>query len=688
MSPAHAQSRIKTGSASSKDGFSGFTPSGSSGQNRSQRGLNNDSIANSDTSATKGLVFVEETPDSVLRQKVFFFNYAPREVKINEVWNPTLDPTGIQFCDPLDGLNGNYYLGKGTLGHPHLSFYPSYGGGIAHCLQIDEMEGYARTPENIRFYQTMTPYTLLSYNSSLKKDYSVNVAHTQNIIPGWNLSFDYQLMCPEGVLSNSGAKDHFLDFTTNYFSPDSRLQVQAGFIWQKFTFDENGGLLYDSIFTDNLMSNFAGLPVKYDNSGSIHLRHDLFGRITYNLVRQVERTRERDSLAVRYDTVSADSVTMVLDTLVLTDTLRVSTPRVLNAGVFGAEMRYHRQKRASYIMGAADSTLWSETSVSLFWTNDAYLDYRWHNPLKITLGVTPRRISAILRKDTLSAPDTMVTSAALNPFASIELSTRRLSFRAEAEMDNTLLNLGAKEPDYRMAGTLALMFDSTRSSGLEFSLVMHRQNPSVRMLHTANYTLDPIGTHSFGMHLFHSSDSGFVRLLDLDVHSTWMSHNVWYDSLLNIHEGVRSLWHSQAALTLRLAWSWLHFDMQQLLQYSSDKEQVEVPLWTSKNSLYGDFTLFKRALRMQVGVDVRYLTSFHPDGYDPATGLFYSQDCEVGDYIWADVFLNLQIKRASIYLKAGHLNGLWESHPRYFLLPHYPGLKFGLFWGLTWHFFD
>ena len=64
------------------------------------------------------------------------------------------------------------------------------------------------------------------------------------------------------------------------------------------------------------------------------------------------------------------------------------------------------------------------------------------------------------------------------------------------------------------------------------------------------------------------------------------------------------------------------------------------------------------------------------------------QDTEVGDYIWADVFLNLQVKRASIYLKAGHLNALWENRPRYFLLPHYPGQKFGLFWGLTWHFFD
>ena len=60
----------------------------------------------------------------------------------------------------------------------------------------------------------------------------------------------------------------------------------------------------------------------------------------------------------------------------------------------------------------------------------------------------------------------------------------------------------------------------------------------------------------------------------------------------------------------------------------------------------------------------------------------------VGGYLWGDFFLNLQVKRASIYVKAGHLNALWEDKPQDFLLPHYPGQSFGLFWGITWSFFD
>lgn len=681
----NAQIRIQSESTNSQRMSPRGNPS-SSANPQGNRPLGDSTY--SDTSATKGLEYHEEIPDSVLRNKVFFFNYGPRDVKINEVWNPTLDPTGVQFNDPLDGLNGNYYLGKGVIGHPHMSILYTFADGLSHCLQEDEMDGYVKTPENVRLYQTLTPYTVLSYNSSLKKDSRVHVAHTQNIRPGWNLSFDYQLMCPEGVLASSGAKDHFLDATTNYFSDDSRLQVQAGFIWQSFAIDENGGLVNDSIFTNNVISNFAGLPVRYSNSGSKHLRNDVFGRVTYNLVRQVERYRERDSLVVREDstqTIKQSDNQVILDTIVVIDTLRVGTPRVLNAGVFGAEARYHRQKRAAYITNLADSTLWNETLATLFWTNDAYLDYHWRNPLKITLGAT---LSS--SKYAIESIGSITASPSISPFAKIDLQLWRGSLTLEGEIDNSVMNLNSviKQPDYHASALLSHPFDSAEMSGFELSAALQRQMPEVRMLMTAGFGMEPILSQSLGMHLFSGSDSGFVRLVDLDMHASRLDHYVWYDSSAAVQISNQSLWMYHAALTMRLAAGWMHLDMQQLLQHSTDPDQISVPLWASKNSLYGDFTLFGGALRMQVGTDVRYFTSFTPDGYDPATGVFYTQDTEVGNSLWVDVFLNLQVKRASIYLKAGHLNALWENHPRYFLLPHYPSQKFALLWGMTWHFFD
>ncbi len=653
------------------------------------RNTGNDSLF-ADTSATKGLVYVTETPDSVLRSKVFFFHFTSGNVKIDEVWNPTLDPTGVQFSDPLDAFNGNYYLGQGTIGHPHLAIFPTYADQLTYSLQSDGMEGYLKTPESIRLYQTLTPYTLLSYNNTLNKDYLVHIAHTQNIIPGWNVSFDYQLICPEGNLAGSGAKNHYLDVTTNYFSRDSRLQVQAGFIWQSMRMDENGGLSDDSYFTSNQTSNLGGLPVVLYNSQSKNLHHNAFAHATYNFVKQVDRIRHRDSLSARYDTLNSDSIRMVVDTIEVTDTIRIGTPRVINAGVIGLEVGYTRWKRAAYLSNFTDSLLWSDASATLFWTNDAYPDYRWHNPLKFTIGITPRRIDAIVTTDTTSGPDTLVSSAAINPFAKIELSLGRITLKGEGELNNTLLGLhkNIEETDYRATASLQFDFDSNGNSGINLAGTVMRQTPEVRMLHASNYSLKPITSQHYNLHLFHSSDSGFFRLIDLSASMTHMSHNVWYDSTLNVCSGSDDFWYYQAALTLNLQWGWFHVDMQQFLQHSTDDVQLGVPLWASKNSIYADFHLFRRALRMQVGVDIRYYTAFAPDGYDPATGIMFQQDTETGDYLWGDAFINLQVKRASIYIKAGHINALWESTPRYFLLPHYPGTRFGLFWGMTWNFFD
>lgn len=660
----------------------------SSNQSRSNTPGNDSSFT--DTSATKGLEYHVEIPDSVLRMKVFFFHYTPHSVKINDVWSPTLDPTGVHHTDPVEGWEGNYYLGKGIIGHAHKGLYPTTNRGLSYSLQEEEFEAYVKRPENIRFYQVLTPYTVLSYNNSLKKDYNLHLLHTQNIIPGWNVAFDYRLINPEGVLAGSEAKNHYLDVTTNYFSVDSRLQAQAGFIWQSFSTGENGGLQDDSFFLDNAMSNFAGLPVKLSSSGSNHLRHNLFARASYNFERQVDRTRERDSLSIRYDTVQTDSVVMVVDTLVVIDTLRVGAPHSLNPGVLGIEANYSRWHRAAYLSGFADSARWSEMSTTLFWTNDTYPDYRWKNPFKLTLGITPRRIEAVVRTDTSVLHSSLSAHHLFNPFAKVDLQLWQATLTARGELDNTLKGLSPKIKSSDWLGEVALRipFDSAANNGCNLSGILRKKLPDVRMLYASDYSLQPIRSENYTLHFFHNSSKGFVRQAELTLDATHLDHTTQYDSTLTILVSSHDVWLSQATLSLHLALDWLHLETQQLFQHSSDPDQLSVPSWTSKNSLYADLSLFGNALRMQVGVDVRYYSLFAPNGYDPATGLFYMQDEKTGDYFWGDVFLNLQVKRASIYIKGGHLNALWESHPRYFLLPHYPGQQFGLFWGVTWHFFD
>lgn len=627
-------------------------------------------LGSTDSAAITGLQYHTETPDSILRQRVFLFFYHPLEVKLYDIWNPTLDPTGVQFSDPLDAINGNYYLGKGMLGHPHVSIFPTPSSGLDIQLQPDPNTGYAKSPSNIRFYQTMTPYTVLSYNSSLNKDYLIRAAHTQNIIPGWNASFDYRLIRPEGIYTSTSAKNHYIDATTNYFSRDSRLQALAGIIWQGFNIDENGGISDDSYFINHAISNRSGVPVNLYNMGTVHRELKAFGHATYNLVRQFEDVRRRDSLVVR--TVN-DSLT-VIDTLDAFDTLRVRTPSSFNAGIIGLEANYDRRKRVF-----TDSTWWREASATLFWTNDAYADHRWQNPFKITVGASVRHVSTAIESDTL------LLFSTFDPYARAVLHLGRATLTGNADLRGSFDADG--RPDSRYSARLTFHFDSSRHTLAEVSATAQRKTPDVRMVHDAlihqGMRLKQLASNEYRFTFKHA------EIVDLDLRATYMSHNTWYDSSLYLYEGTKELWLYQARLTTHLHAGWLHLDMQHMLQFSTDSVQMPVPLWAVKGSLYADMKLFRGALRAQIGADVRYHTSFYAPGYDPYTGLFYHQDqVQVGDYIWADIFINLNVKRASFYAKAGHLNALWEQTPEYFILPHYPGQRFGFFWGITWHFFD
>ncbi len=667
--PNTLQAQVRrTGVPSGISGGTLTVPS-SSGVNGGRPGQGNnpfadDSTRNADSNAVRGLVYYKATPDSVLRSRVFMFHYSPLEVKINELWNPTLDPTGVQFSNRLDALNGDYYLGKGIVGQPHCSLFPTLDGPLSSQLQPDPNIGYAKRSDNIWLYQTMTPYTLLSYHSSLDKDYQLRIAHTQNIQPGWNLAFDYNLISPQGVYTSSGVKNHYLDATTNYFSPDSRLQAVLGIIWQSFNIDENGGISDDSYLT--VSANRAGVPVNLYNSGTRHRESQLFGRASYNLVRQTDRYLQRDSIMPRRIN---DSVT-VMDTVHLVDTIPLGRPHVLNAGVIGLSLDRDRRKRVF-----SDSTMWTLSSATLYWTNDAYPDHRWRNPLKITAGLYFESVNAIIWSDTMHY-------SRLLPFASAQLALGRSSLTGEA-----MVEMAAGQQDYRYSATFDIPFDSTQNTRLLLSATASRLAPDDLMQHDAlvNQSLDlrPQSTQIFQLQL----TSG--QWLDLMLRANHLSHNSWYDTALLVHQGSSPIWLCQAALTMRLHIGWLHLDMQQLVQHSTDVQQMPVPLLATKNSLYADLHLFSRALRLQTGVDIRYHSPFHSPTYDYRTGLFCHQDAvSVGGYLWGDLFVNIQVKRASIYLKGGHINALWESHPAYFLLPHYPGRRFGIYWGITWHFFD
>lgn len=669
-----------------------------------------DSAAKKNEEMLGGIEYHVEIPDSVLQGSIFIFHRHPLQVKIMDFEHPTFDPTGVQFCDPLDGFNGDYYLSVTELGHPHLSTFRSFDGRPSLAYNVNIFPGFYKTPENVNFYQVQKPYTELGYHSSLDKDYQIQVTHTQNINERWNIAFDYHLFSPAGVFTNSRAQDHLVDFTTNYYSRDARYQISAGAIFQKMTLGENYGLSNESIFINKRNSNMSGIPMNDNSRMSETKDRTIFVRQSFNTVHQFEwyrpikqtvidtvTTHDTIHLAV-YDTVSKDTVMRdsvttafdykLRDTIVAYDTFQPHKPHTYNTGVFALDLQWDKHRYA-----CTDSMLYHQLSATLYWTNDAFTDYRWHNPLKLYAGIRPQ-VSWLTLNEVIY-DEASVKRMALYPFAKVELSpwpASELSVLGEAAPDLSEYNLDA---------TLSFPFrDSIGNSthNLTFRAVSKATSPEliyytqcIRGDHTAATDFHTMGVNKIEAQYSHTG------LADIYLAAQRIDHNIWFEESVGDGESTiyvpnqtdKGTFLLQGRVNLYLKmWSWLHYDMQQLVQYSGDQDQIRVPLFASKNSIYADFYMFHHALRTQIGCDIRYHTAFKADGYDPDLGIFYRQnEVTVGNYIWADVFINLQVKRASIYAKAGHLNSFLEDKA-YLILPQYPSKPFGLFFGLTWKFFD
>ena len=95
-----------------------------------------------------------------------------------------------------------------------------------------------------------------------------------------------------------------------------------------------------------------------------------------------------------------------------------------------------------------------------------------------------------------------------------------------------------------------------------------------------------------------------------------------------------------------------------------------------------------------MGCDFTYVSSYKPDAYMPATGVFYLQQTsnkstivETGSYPQIDLHLTLKVKTVSFFFKYTHANAGYSGH-RQFTALHYPMLPAVFSYGINWLFYD
>lgn len=126
-----------------------------------------------------------------------------------------------------------------------------------------------------------------------------------------------------------------------------------------------------------------------------------------------------------------------------------------------------------------------------------------------------------------------------------------------------------------------------------------------------------------------------------------------------------------------------------LLQKVLSGEGVfHVPELVTENAIYFTDYVFKGdPLYLQTGINFKYFTNYYADEFNPLLNEFYLQNqTKIGNYPLIDVFVNGQIRRTRLYLKAENVNSFFTGRD-YFVTPTQPYRDFTIRFGLVWNFF-
>lgn len=177
--------------------------------------------------------------------------------------------------------------------------------------------------------------------------------------------------------------------------------------------------------------------------------------------------------------------------------------------------------------------------------------------------------------------------------------------------------------------------------------------------------------------------------IELGFGQSILRNKIYYgaDAMPKQHDGAVSITSIYAQKNFKI--KGLHLDHRVLVQLTSDREVVPLPLVSAFLSYYYEFWIKRDVLRMQIGVDGHFNTSYYAPSYNPALSVFYNQnEVQVGNYPYLDAFVSAKWKRMRILIKYQHWNYDLFGNGEMFQIAKYPLNPGMLKIGLSWAFYD
>lgn len=516
---------------------------------------------------------------------------------------------------------------------------------------------------DIKYYDVKTPTATFVYHNAVENGAVLNSTYTQNIGANFNFAIEYFGLRSQGSFQNNLSSSNNTTFSGHYLSKNKRYEFFAHYLHQNVNNQENGGItdVNQYLDGDNSIGNNQNFGVNLSNTDSrLAYRRYYFSqefapfdvdrfpfKIRHTLYNQSNKFYLEDALEPFYYNSTAELVT----------------------GFPPFTKKYSRN------FSNTVSLLFDKEKFKL----DAGVRYQ-----VIKAGTSPGLIT-----NTLNIP-AEISENRVGAVGNLQIKLiNKINVKSFFEFSQ-----GSAFGSFLRSENL-LDFEPVEGYKIDAKINFQSASPTFNQLLNAspyrkfNYYLENAKNESvteiggkINLKWFNSSLFGNYFRIDNYTYFNQNGQPQQSGTSLNI---------SQIGGEATVDYNKFHLNGKVLFQSAlTNKELLPMPNFIGRANLYYQSKVFKRAAELQAGIKVYYFSKFASRDYFPLLNEFILPDANsysIGGQPIADAYINMKVKRLTVYLEAEHFNTTFTQN-RSFTAPDYPIYDFRLNIGIVWYLFN
>lgn len=557
----------------------------------------------------------------------------------------------------LQFLNEGQTYNTLDFGLTHFNPFPEFG---FHAKHFNYQE-----VRDVNYYNVPTPYSDLYFKSVMEQGQNLDAFVSVNTSKNLNFSAGYKGLRSLGKYQNQLASTGNFKFITSYNTTDMRYFLRAHFTGQDILNHENGGIVFLSQFesADNLYSERPRVDVYFSNAKSLLKGNRFFVDQAFKLGKNSNSVvlKHQFNYEYKFFDFSMSSNVRFGDSYSSFISNKTRYNRMYNKlGVayshktigdfnfFVEDYQYNYfYKRTLVQSSGAFVPNSTNDKINTWGAQYVYQKHKWKGTFLVSNSITKQSLANL-------EADIRYTLNEKNIF----------SFKYQNMNKLPDLNYVLYQSDYKEYNWFN-SFKNEKINNVEFEAKTQWLTAS------AQYTV-------LNDHLYFAN-----------MNPTYNEFGIADKLIVKPFQYDKTISYLSVKASKEFKFRDFGLDNTVLFQQVDQSDPIlNVPKFTTRNTLYYSNHFFKKALFLQTGVTLNYFSKYKANDYNPLLGEFYIQSQkEIGDFPMMDFFINAKIRTFRVFIKAEHFNSSFSGY-NYYTAPNYPYRDFMVRFGVIWNFFS